>query len=83
MLKEHYAFISITTFFAILVLGATIVGFHEVTGYYVSDSLCEPMTCLQRGLEPAGRFYCDNNRCYRDCYQNGALIEMAVFCEKQ
>jgi len=85
MIKDHYLFIAVIGCFGILLIGLLGVGFQQgtTTGYYVRDIMfCEPMTCAQRQLEPAGRFYCDKDKCYRDCYQDGVLIEMATFCEK-
>lgn len=84
MIREHYFFITIVGIFVLFILGVTITGTKQtVTGYYVKDIMfCEPMTCSERGLEPSRSFYCDEDLCYRDCYQNGNLIEMATFCEK-
>jgi len=85
MIKDHYLFITIAAFFAMLLVGLTFTGIEEITGYYTKDtSFCEPLTCKERGLVPAGEFYCSKftNKCYRHCYQNGVLIEKATFCEK-
>ena len=86
MIKEHYLFITVIASFSLLLTGLLTIGSvntTESTGYFVRDTMfCEPMTCIERGLEPSGRFYCDKDKCYRDCYQDGVLIEMATFCEK-
>ena len=86
MIKEHYLFITIVAFFALLITGLTVSGLNGVTGYSVKEykpSSCEPITCVERGLEPAGRYYCNEIKCYRDCIQDGVVIEGATFCEKQ
>ncbi|MBD3311927.1 hypothetical protein GF352_00505 [archaeon] len=84
MIKDHHLFLAIVGVFALFVLGVTIPNLEaSTTGYYVKETMfCEPMSCSERGLGPGGSFYCDKNNCYRDCYQDGELIEMATFCEK-
>ena len=84
MIKEHWLFLTIFGFTILLIVGITIQGLH-LTGYSVARPAkplyCEPLSCEARGLEP-GNFYCDETMCYRDCYQNGVLIEKATFCKK-
>ena len=85
MIKDHYLFITVIASFSLLLIGLLAAGPVSTapTGHYVRDTMfCEPMTCSERRLESSGSFYCDKNKCYRDCYQDGVLIEMATFCEK-
>ncbi|MFA5405906.1 MAG: hypothetical protein WC307_00915 [Candidatus Nanoarchaeia archaeon] len=83
MIKEHYAFITISLATIFLISGLTISGVNqEITGYYVNNNSCEPMTCEELGLEPTGFMKCEGSICYRNCYQDSVLIEMATFCER-
>ena len=83
MLREHYLFITIIGLFVLLTIGLTITGLKEVTGYSVKVASCEPMTCAKRGLEPTGNYYCDQDKCYRDCIQEGVIIKSATFCSNE
>ncbi len=85
MLRDHYLFLIILGVFFTLILGATFAGIKEfkTTAYAVSKVMyCEPMSCSDRGLMPTGKFYCDKDKCYRDCYQGDVVIKMATFCSK-
>ncbi|HLE06633.1 MAG TPA: hypothetical protein VI790_04720 [Candidatus Nanoarchaeia archaeon] len=84
MLSEHYLFIGVSVIGLALILSATVIGVNEgITGNAIRQLTCEPKTCAERGLEPAGIFYCDKNNCYRDCYQENEIIERATFCKKE
>ena len=81
MLKEHWLFFSIISIALLYIVVVTIENI-QTTGYSVAKiQYCVPMKCETRGMEP-GKFYCDAKMCYRNCYQNGVLIEKATFCEK-
>ncbi len=77
MIKEHWVFICLMSFLILTVIAITMRGLNHPTGSHY----CIPLDCRQMGLEPGG-FHCDEHRCYRDCFQNGTLIERATFCEK-
>lgn len=84
-LSKHSTFIILFTVILLLTAFITGVGIRTIntTGYTIlASDYCEPLTCKTIGLKSTGKFYCDTNKCYRDCYNGENIIEMATFCIK-